>query len=378
MSKTVLDPSCGRGEFLVNITKRMLAAGNTDVLSNIYAADTSRLNLLVTKKRLEHIAKLHGNQSVIEFTNMINYNNVNELIASIGEMKFDVIIGNPPYQEIDDSGGALWNKITGIAFTSLVKVNGYVSMIHPPSFIGKHSEKGKGKNDYSYFKDSQVEQIHILDDHEKNKYFPGIGTKVCWYVAKKQAPTSLTKIIGHDKSQVYEYLSNFNNLKMLPSVINEISMRIHDKLISCESLVFSQKRELHYHSMKKKDTISDIQDKHYQYKSYFSHKIIRYSSFKFSDYSPIKVMVPQTSTLDNAIIDQDCNVSEDMFYVICDDMETALRLRDHLKSPLVNYIGRCYRSGRNLGNLLIAGIIPRVGSNFILDQDELDYINTFQ
>jgi hypothetical protein len=133
MSKTALDPSCGRGEFLVAIAKRMLAAGNTQVLSCLYAADASKLNLSVTKKRLEHLARSHGNQRVIEFTNMIRYNSVDELSGLIGDMKFDVIVGNPPYQ---DAGGQ--NTIYPRFYSESVKhlkQGGWMAMITPPAII---------------------------------------------------------------------------------------------------------------------------------------------------------------------------------------------------------------------------------------------------
>ena len=86
-------------------------------------------------------------------------------------------------------------------------------------------------------------------------------------------------------------------------------------------------------------------------------------------------MVPQTSTIGNAFIDKDCNVSEDLFYVCCNTNKEASDLLTYLNSNLVKYIGKTYRPGRNLGSLLAAGIIPEPTASIVLNQEELDYIN---
>lgn len=145
--------------------------------------------------------------------------------------------------------------------------------------------------------------------------------------------------------------------------------------MSVPSISFIQKRELHYHTMKAKETVSDTVDSKFCYKSYFSHKIVRYSSYQFSDYSAIKVMVPQTSTIENCFIDKDCNVSEDLFYVVCNTTKEANDIKKYLTSPLVKYIGKLYRPGRNLGSLLGANIIPDINNTIKWTVEELDYIN---
>lgn len=290
-------------------------------------------------------------------------------------LKFDVVIGNPPYQDSEDSGGALWSKFVNLTFKYIVKKNGQVVMIHPPSFIGKHLAKGKGKSDYTVFANNQIDQLHILDDYNRNRYFPGVGTRICWYIARKSPVAYETKIVGYDKENIYTFAKDFTKLTFLPNLINQVSISIHDKLTSSSSLKFTQKRELHYHTMKKKSSVSDFQSPTYQYKSYFSHKLVRYANFKFSDYDKIKVMVPQTSTVDNCFVDNNCNVSEDLFYVVCDSTETSVKVVQYLQSPLAKYIGKNYRPGRNLGGLLSSHILPDLNHSISWSNEELEYIN---
>jgi hypothetical protein len=86
-------------------------------------------------------------------------------------------------------------------------------------------------------------------------------------------------------------------------------------------------------------------------------------------------MVPQTSTIDKSFIDNDCNVSEDLFYVVCSSNKEATALQDYLKSNLVSYIGKMYRPGRNLGSLLGSNIIPTPNSVINFTKEELEYID---
>jgi hypothetical protein len=55
-------------------------------------------------------------------------------------------------------------------------------------------------------------------------------------------------------------------------------------------------------------------------------------------------------------------------------MKEAKAIQAYLKSPLVKYIGKNYRPGRNLGSLLSAKIIPDLSSNIKFTQEEIDYI----
>jgi hypothetical protein len=249
-------------------------------------------------------------------------------------------------------------------------------MIHPPTFIGKHLAAGRGKSDYTCFAKNQITELHLFDAVEKNKYFPGVGTRVCWYVAIKQSPTVPTTIVGYDQGITFKFDVDFTTIKTLPTTINKLSVSIHKKLTASSGLVFKQTRKLHYHTMKLRKLVSDTATKTHPYKSYFSHKIIRYASFQFVDYKATKLMVPQTSTIDKSFVESNCNVSEDLFYIICKNQTEAKGLQQYLQSNLVKYIGKLYRPGRNLGALLGAGIVPTPTANIKWTQEEINYINS--
>jgi hypothetical protein len=170
----------------VSLAKRMLAAGNTRVLSFLYAADTSMLNLLVTKKRLEHLARSYGNQSVIEFTNTIHYNDVVKLFASIGDMKFDVIVGNPPFKNRNEVGGksSLWRKIVKRSYTHLSE-GGYLTMV-APQFPNSANDLG------DIFTTNQTEVVWT----DISSHFPGIGSSFTAWIVSRTPKTAKTYFIN--------------------------------------------------------------------------------------------------------------------------------------------------------------------------------------
>ena len=356
---TIIDPAMGGGQFLRAIEQRKRAAGLSpaEISDTVYGLEHNvlRKNYAVRKHNLCGTYGCHD-------------------IKGLNGMRFDVVIGNPPYGDSDDSGGALWETFVNQAFNELVKPDGYVAMVHPPSFLGKHLQRGNGKTDYTAFNTNQIAQLHVFDDHERKKHFPKAGTKVCWYVARSVPQHTTTTLVGYDNGQTYSSSIDMTAVRILPNVINAITMSIHNKLMSAPLLEFKQKRELHYHTLKKKNQVSDSPTKTHIYKSYFSHKIVRYTDWQYTDYADIKVMVPQTSTVDKSFIDSNCNVSEDLFYVTCRDINEAHDIHNHMSSDLVKYIGKLYRQGRNLGSTL-ARIIPDPAANIVFTAQEQAFIS---
>jgi hypothetical protein len=359
---TFLDPALGGGQLLKALARRLNKHGHSieNIRSRLFGYEDSiaYLNHPINKSTAM-IAQL----SVVEYGKTTMKNN-----------NFDVVLGNYPFGDAKDYGGTLWGPFANNTFENLVKKSGTVAVIHPPSFIGKHTNESTGKSDYSCFSKNQIHQLHIFDTCEKDKYFKGVGTKACWYIAEACEPYTDTTIVGYDNGTKTEFNVDFNKQTFLPSVINDLSISIHQKIVKLKGMDFNQTRKLHYYSMKKRNQVSDTRTKEYEFKSHFSHQITRYSNYKMKDYDSIKVMVPQTSTLSKSFIDSKCNVSEDLFYINCVSNKDAEIKLNYLTSNFVKYIGKNYRPGRNLGALLQSSIIPNTIDMSIFSKKEIDYI----
>jgi hypothetical protein len=105
-------------------------------------------------------------------------------------MKFDVVIGNPPYQANTSGGNGsrdLWDKFVELA-TELTKNDGYIALIHPAKWRSPEHEIWKLLNTYNL----KYLQIHSAKD---GKATFNADTRYDWYVLEKSAKPDLTTII---------------------------------------------------------------------------------------------------------------------------------------------------------------------------------------
>ena len=169
-SITFLDPAMAGGQFLIAIQRRLLAAGHSasNIAGRMYGCEENiiRVNYAKNNKKL-----VSTNLYVTEF-----------LKHDWGNMKFDVIVGNPPYQNGNEKGGksSLWRKFVDSSWT-LLKNNGHMSMVVP--------RLPNDADDLGHiFVNNQT--THVWKD--VSSFFPGIGSAfTAWIVSKtpSQTPT---------------------------------------------------------------------------------------------------------------------------------------------------------------------------------------------
>jgi hypothetical protein len=137
-SKTVVDLAMGDGSYLAEISRRRVENGATLAEANatLFGYERSRVFLEAAIK----LNNLQGATLAILRT---------ETDLAKLNMKFDVIIGNPPYQAPKKEGkkglggdNSLFLKFIDKAL-DLVKSGGYISMLTPSSAITKTTVNGK-------------------------------------------------------------------------------------------------------------------------------------------------------------------------------------------------------------------------------------------
>lgn len=169
-----LDIASKQGEFAYAIYNRFVAVDDV-VKNNIYSLPTSPLCYEFTRK----IYKLLGipvENIIADFTtyDLIEENN-EEKINRLKDMKFDVIVGNPPYQK--SNGGGL-NKSSGTAiyddFVSVAKSLSprFINMIMPSRWFGVQGGKLEA------FRKSMLEDKHISTLHDYNNAEDCFGKSV--------------------------------------------------------------------------------------------------------------------------------------------------------------------------------------------------------
>lgn len=160
---TFLDPCFGSGTFLRAIVEKLREYGHSD--------ENISLRLMGVEKStrfINTVSRISNIKPTLIHSNFLEYNFKN--------MKFDVVIGNPPYQTpgMKSNHKKYWIEFL-LKGRSLLNDNGYLCFVTPSSYIntsrhGKHT-LGEGTSNYnlSYYKDLGA-------------YFKGIGIDVCFYV----------------------------------------------------------------------------------------------------------------------------------------------------------------------------------------------------
>ena len=199
--KLFLEPACGDGNFLTAILKKKLAnapANNEEyiisVLKSIYGADLLQDNITTAQKRIAEIIFEKKKEKTSEiFVNKINQILKNNIIQGdflndnlFKNIRFNVIIGNPPYQIIDgggtgDSAKPVYNKFIQKA----KELNpDYITMIVPSRWM-------KGGKGLTGFRQEMINdtRLKIIHDFENGQIcFPDlhIDGGVCYFLWAKE------------------------------------------------------------------------------------------------------------------------------------------------------------------------------------------------
>lgn len=116
-------------------------------------------------------------------------------------IKFDFVIGNPPYQEAANIGNPIWQDFVQLGL-DVLKAGGKMGMIHPPEWrgIGRTKARSMEKIRQS-LKDTDIEWISMTSKQDCGKVFVGKATPFDVYVTRKSNTSNfVTKIEGTDGS----------------------------------------------------------------------------------------------------------------------------------------------------------------------------------
>jgi hypothetical protein len=246
----LLDIASKQGEFVYAVYKKF----GKDVASNFYSIPTSKIAYEFTRKvysllelDINLIEKRYTSYELIKENKLIK-----DDIIKINKkkMKFNVIVGNPPYQQSDlgankNSASPIYNEFVNIA--KKLKPD-YISMIMPTRWYA-------GGKDLNAFRDQMLNDIQISELHDFLKpdlIFQNINLRggICYFLWNKSYDNSksLTKVFTYNDDLTPKV--NSRNLKtedsdilIRHSIAVEMLRKIkaHKEFISFENFVSARK-----------------------------------------------------------------------------------------------------------------------------------------
>ena len=373
-SKTAkyLDPSCGRGTFLVKLyelqfTKTyshitLIDDRNKSVIDSLYGCEISPYYHKIAIESIKQIQKYFGVTKILK-PHIYNCDYINNKILK--NMQFDVKLGNPPYQDINKNGGIqpkshnLWGKFIIESLTSIkckLKNNGYLAFVTPSSW-------GSPSNDiFKLFKQNNL----ILVDTTISHHFKENSTFSYWIV-QKSSYKGTTLINGNE--------FNLQNINYLQSDINKISIKIHKSFNESTHQKFIWKTDTTInHSSKKNDIWNIAPSDEHIYQVYHTNAQTYYSKIKSKSHEFKKIYLTLSGYYNPILDNGNISTSEVVPYIIVNSKEEGENLLSILNSKLYKYIVNSAKWSGFI-NKDILRILPNIG----LDKkwNDIDVYNEF-
>jgi len=198
----ILNVACGHGTEAVLLAKRMLALGIKQERINNAIWLIDKFQVFTNHAKLVYGFKNVATEDFLEW-----YPN----------MKFDVVLGNPPYQKAkgDNRLGSrgdtsLWDKFVTKSL-DILNDGGYLAFIHPNSWRKPEDRNGFWK---LLTQDNQMHKL-IMSSGKKEQDWFGIGVRVDAYILEKNPRYKKTTVVDHENVTYeldlakYNWLPNF-------------------------------------------------------------------------------------------------------------------------------------------------------------------------
>lgn len=201
---TILDPCCGYGTFLVVAYGKLREHGHSPkhiVENMLFGNDICKTKATIAASVL---SKLAENDTTIY--------NEDFLGGGFDDMKFGVVVGNPPFQEthIDgkrkDQASNLWSTFWYNSIEKLTTDDGQIALITPTSWMSPSADKAGKKRLWDIFNSySSYAEVDTVADH-----FNGIGSTFGYVVVNKKGNEGLKFSKNYDTSLGFLPKSNID------------------------------------------------------------------------------------------------------------------------------------------------------------------------
>jgi site-specific DNA-methyltransferase (adenine-specific) len=364
----------------------------------------TEVDVLVELHGKEILTKIWFNELLVCFTNDIltRYPQINiakgDFLSLSFNMKFDVIVGNPPYQEggRDDQANKLWPQFVKKAY-DLVEDNGHVAMITPNGWMQPTADigKGTGKNALSIFNDifkkNNLIVANIDSDNIRETHFKGVGSTFSYYLFQKAVYSGSTEFI----TSTGNVQIDISKIDSLPKVTSKESLSIVKKMVGTPFIFCDQNHGLNGFEGDSQGTITVLKkikgvetaiDHNLQHTIYHTNK--NNGTYWFGEtlnqYATTPKVIISLSGTYLPVFNNNTGFSNMCLAVICKTDEEAKRAQFILSSKLYKFwVDMQKFSGFNPRKLILT--LPELSltkdwtdadmyQHFGLTQEEIDYV----
>ena len=198
---TFLDPCMGGGQFVKAVAGRLRQHGHSDtnIRKRVFGVEKTQL-------RVNYAVNRNG----LVGTFVVDNHEVPAILTD-GIMKFDAIVGNPPYQKKvgPKKTEPIWQLFVEQSIKSLTS-DGYLCLVHPS---GWRNVDGRFKDVGNLITSLDVRYLEIHNERDGLKTF-GAETRYDWYVLRNR------KSIGKTEVKFQDGMVKTLDLTKLPFVPN--------------------------------------------------------------------------------------------------------------------------------------------------------------
>jgi hypothetical protein len=320
----------------------------------IYYADLTALNIFITTEIMKcHVQSYCGLYELDFEFNKYTGDTLELKIETYFDINgFNAVIGNPPYQENDETGKSkggtnLYTKFINFSFSNLIE-NGYLTFITPISWLGPSTNVQMG-NDilHNIFLKYDILYLNL---NECKKHF-NVGSTFSYYTIKKSInDNNITQITSEYKKKIdctKLNLKNYRHLKFLPIHITIETLELVNNVINNKHKIkIDRCRILDTSTKKGKLHLKLNEDENFKYKTYHTTTKIYYSDIKLELYDDTKILLNMSGYLKPEICSE-CNVTESKFYIKTNENDAKLLIKLLKSNNIQQYLELCKYSGFN-------------------------------
>ena len=240
------------------------------------------------------------------------------------DMKFDIIIGNPPYQDPDaKSSKKLWPLFVKKSF-ELLTDDGIMALITPNSWMLPGSDL------FELFKNNRCISINL----DSKKYFRNVGTSISYYVIQKSKDCIDTSTTISTSEEVFEV--KLKELQFIPNIMHSKTLSILDKLLNTD-----ERMNVEYNSFchsARTDRVSNTKNDIFRYPVKHGAESMLWSNTPHTSAHLKKIMFYMSGKM-KPFYDSGINgASEHHGWIVVEDEITATNVHNFLTSNIITFI----------------------------------------